>query len=152
VTTENRNVSFYVMPDDAPVDGGAAMDMGAKGEDVGYRIKVEAVGIDMAEWMLREVIGRTLPAFSPPAAILMKSDIEGNDMPVMDRLFELGVLCQVHTVYGEHMDEPWLSQMRAQLMRQGCATQIILHDDEVGQGGEAFLKEDSPWFLPLPGG
>ena len=49
------------------------------------------------------------------------------------------------------MEDAWLAGIMAKLRAKGCATKIILADDETGQGGEAFLKEDSPNFLPLPG-
>ena len=148
VSTENKVVSFYIMPDDGMIDGGATMDHSAgeggklsallclcllHGLSVVPAAEVEARGIDMAEFMLREVIGRRIPPLAASPAILMKSDIEGTDMAVMDHLFRAGVLCHVHTVYGEHMDELWLANMLAQLKAQGCATRIILSDDEVGQ-------------------
>ena len=103
-------------------------------------------GVDMANWFLREVAGRQLPDNATVApAILMKSDIENNDMAVLQRMLDLGALCHVNEVYGEHMEDAWLERMRSELRKRGCPTVITPADDETGQGGSAYLA------LPLPG-
>jgi hypothetical protein len=147
VSTSNTNVSFYIQYGDGLIDGSAGMH-----PETGRQL-VEARAVDLAEWMLEHVVGRSLPAGGAvEPRVLMKSDIEGHDMAVLDRLFRHGGLCHVHTLYyeGAHMSGDWAASMRAKLAHRGCATTLIDVDDETGQGGEAFLKPDSPYFLQLP--
>lgn len=145
VMTSDSNVTFYMSGNGDPnsIDGAASTKAGT-GD-----MSVTVLGVDMAAWMLREVIGRELPANAtgdaPSPAILMKSDIENNDMDVMSRLLVTGALCHVTRVYGEHMEDPWLKSMHDVLRAGRCPTVITLADDETGQGGAAYLS------LPLPG-
>ena len=142
VQTSDGNVTFFMggNPDPNDIDGAASTypNTGDKA--------VTVSGMDVAAWMLREVVNRTLPDGDGPApAILMKSDIENNDMAVLSRMLDLGALCHVTEVYGEHMDDAWLADTRAALRERGCSTVITPADDETGQGGSAYLS------LPLPG-
>lgn len=145
VKTSDNNVTFFLSgnPDPDNIDGAASTNPSTGNK------AVTVSGLDIATWMLREIVDRQLPDNSsgdvPTPAILMKSDIENNDMAVLSRMLELGALCHVDEVYGEHMDNMWLEGVRAELRKQGCPTVITPADDETGQGGSAYLK------LPLPG-
>jgi len=147
VTTENKNVTFYVGRTDN-IDMTATMH-----EGMAYpgSLKVVARGVDLAEWMIENVVNRLVPVGATPA-VLIKSDIEGEDMAVMDRLSSSGVLCKVHTVYGEHMEAAWWEALTEKLRREKCGTKVLLLDDEAGDGGEFFLRRDSKYFIPLPRG
>lgn len=145
VQTSDANVTFFMSGNTDPNDiDGAASTYPNTGDKA-----VTVSGMDVAAWMLREVVDRQLPDNSsgdvPTPAILMKSDIENNDMAVLSRMLDLGALCHVTEVYGEHMDDAWLADTRAALRERGCSAVITPADDETGQGGSAYLS------LPLPG-
>jgi len=153
VTTDGRNVSFSAGAggEDA-IDGGAAISAHIS-ESPGTGIEVRSV--DLAHWFLKEVVGRTLPhpyrQYREPR-VLMKSDIEGTDMAVISRLFHTGALCHVHTLYYEsaHTTPQWVAELRNNLTGVGCTTALVELDDETGQGGEAFIRQESKYFIPLP--
>ena len=148
VTVDGKNVSFYIEQGIGLIDGGAGMGMAESG-----RRKVEVRSVDLARWFLKEVVGRSLPAQTVlEPRVLMKVDVEGADMDVMDRLFRVGGLCHIHTLYYEaaHTTPEWVARMTRRLKARGCPTVLLDLDDETGQGGEAFLKPESPYFLPLP--
>ena len=144
VTTSDANVTFFFSGIAADAIDGVASTKAGTGDQ-----QVSVQGVDMAAWMLREVIGREMPSSAtggaPVPAILMKSDIENNDMDVLSRMLVTGELCHVNEVYGEHMEDDWLKSMGDVLRAGRCPTVITPADDETGQGGAAYLA------LPLPG-
>lgn len=131
---------FYDSRQGDSIDGGASIFNGTGGATAEVR------SLDMAEWMNNEVHGRRIPPDPAyPPAILMKTDIERNDMRVLSHMLVKGALCGVTRIYGEHMEEPWLSHVREILKLGNCSLDITLEDDETGQGGMAFID------YPLPG-
>ena len=156
VTTDGSNVSFYISAGNDMIDGGA--DISASLTNDG-RTRVEVRSVDLAYWFMKEVVGRMLPhhfpALSEPMReprVLMKCDIEGADMGVISRLFATGGLCHVHTLYYEaaHTTRQWVDELRANLTAARCLTALVDLDDETGRGGEAFIKRESPYYIPLP--
>ena len=53
---------------------------------------------------------------------------------VLTHLMDAGLLCRVACVYaeGRHLGPKWPAQARERLAREGCATELILLDDEKG--------------------
>ena len=99
------------------------------------RVEVPVPSVDMSAWFLRNVIGRTLPARAPgakDAAVVVKSDIEFADPPVLARMLLTGVLCQVAVLYSEHMSPEFKVAAPYLFQQANCSSRIIDLDDESG--------------------
>ena len=80
--------------------------------------------IDAASWMALHT--------RDAQRIVIKSDIEGLDMEVLDSLLASGQLCRVAIVYGEHWTAEWQTKTEALLARDDCRTRLVWLDDESG--------------------
>ena len=64
--------------------------------------------IDLALWVKSEVIQRSIPdgasSSATRPAIIMKMDVEGDELPILQRMLDLGVLCDIDLVTWEYHD------------------------------------------------
>ena len=70
---------------------------------------VNVSAIDLAAWIRDEVVGRRLPpeprgGGRTPPSVLMKLDVEGDELPLLERMLDLGVLCSVDLLTWEFHD------------------------------------------------
>lgn len=143
VSVDTKDVTFHMS---------ASGTGGADGIDRGGGTPVTVRAIDMAEFFKRNIIPRHVPVLGKPPRILMKCDLEGYDMRVMQRLLDTGVACHIHTIYFEaaHTTPEWVASTRSALKSNGCNTSLVDLDDETGEGGAWFIDPTHKYFLPPP--
>jgi hypothetical protein len=143
VSTNTHNVSFHMS---------ASGTGGADGVETGGGTPVTVRAVDLADFFNKHIINRHVPVLGKAPRILMKCDLEGYDMRVMEHLLDAGVLCHVHTVYYEaaHTTPEWMQGMRAALKQKSCDTVFVELDDETGAGGAWFIDPTNVYYLPPP--
>eukprot|EP00798_Chlamydomonas_sp_ICE-L_P027142 gene27142-2375_t len=112
-------------------------------DSTGFEERVTLPSIDMAAFFRQEIIGRFIPESNQtlPPAIVMKSDIEHQDMKVQSHMLVHGVWCHITAIYGEHMTPEWMNSMRMIAeASENCPTVLLDLDDET-----------DGHCLPLPG-
>lgn len=127
ISTKNGTATLYL--DHGA--GGAAHEWGSGLTQnylaAGSKLKVDTVRVktlDIASWMAAHT--------RSAQRIVMKSDIEGLDMEVLDALLASGQLCRISVVYGEHWTPEWQAETESALKRDGCRTRLVWLDDESG--------------------
>ena len=143
VSVNNQNVSFHMS------SSGAG---GADGIESGGDILVNVRAVDLADFFKTHILPRHVPVLGGTPRILMKCDLEGYDMRVMQRLLDTGVMCHIDLVYyeGAHTTPEWMQSMRAALKQKNCATLFMEVDDETGGGGEWYTDPNNKFFLKAP--
>ena len=132
VGTKNGTVAFETDNDNTNLEWGGNVKPidGRKNSTV----LVTAQLIDFSEWMHRNVLNRripTAPAGSPPPAIVMKVDIEGDDPALLGHLLRSGALCSINYVYVEHLNPDQLGILNRAVNFAGCPTTLEYMDDEL---------------------
>ena len=67
---------------------------------------VNVTAVDLAEFVATQVVGRRVPepsyAGAPPPAVIMKVDVEGDELVLFERLLSRGVLCDINVITYEY--------------------------------------------------
>eukprot|EP00798_Chlamydomonas_sp_ICE-L_P004461 gene4461-14614_t len=118
------------------------------------RAVVIVPAVDMADFMLKEVIGRYIPPGESerPPSVVMKTDIEWTDVRVMSHLILQGVFCHIDEIYGEHLSKAFLAAIKVIMAEVKSCKPAVIHDrdDESGDDclphpGESTYDPDSHW-------
>jgi FkbM family methyltransferase len=65
---------------------------------------VNVSAIHLAAWIKDEIVGRNVPDGAKPPAILMKLDIEGDELTVLESMLQAKVLCAINLITWEYHD------------------------------------------------
>ena len=65
---------------------------------------VNVSALHFAAWIKDEIVGRRVPDGAKPPAILMKLDIEGDELKVLENMLKLNVLCAINLITWEYHD------------------------------------------------
>ena len=130
VSTADGSVTFYSTPGEGKHNQWGASLIREQAEMFKGRSRVKAVqvnALDMSCWIRAHILSTSVRPI-----IVLKSDIEGSDEHVLSDLLTQGVLCQISSIYGEHMTPEWLQAVQRILETAGCKTRFHTLDDETG--------------------